>query len=128
MGTEPRSSEDVFVADALSDAARQVLAAGTSGAPGSDHEGQLSRGAARPLTRAERAAARNEPGVPKRVYAPASVRIPKHPLPADERFFPPDAAGSLSQVRTRNRSITPTSRVTETVHVFCELVLRKTPA
>lgn len=114
------------MADALSDAAQQVLDAGTSGAPGADPDGQLLRGAARPSTRAELGAARNDAGVPKRVYAPASVRVAKRPLPADERFFPPDAGSSPPQVRARTYALTSTSPGTATVHVSCELV--KTPA
>ena len=37
----------------------------------------------RPLTLVEKWAASDDPGLPRRVYAPASSRVPKEPLPAD---------------------------------------------
>ena len=47
----------------------------------------IGRGEARPLTREEREAAARDPGPAKTVYAPASERVPKPPLPADERLI-----------------------------------------
>jgi hypothetical protein len=44
-------------------------------------------GESRPLTREEREAAAADKGPAKTVYAPASERVPKPPLPADEKFI-----------------------------------------
>ncbi len=52
-----------------------------------DLEESIGRGEARPLTRAEREAAARDPGPAKTVYAPASARVPKPPLPADEKLI-----------------------------------------
>ena len=52
-----------------------------------DLEESIGRGEARPLTRAEREAAARDPGPAKTVYAPASERVPKPPLPADEKLI-----------------------------------------
>jgi hypothetical protein len=52
-----------------------------------DLEESIGRGEARPLTRAEREAAAHDPGPAKTVYAPASERVPKPPLPADEKLI-----------------------------------------
>ena len=52
-----------------------------------DLEESIGRGEARPLTRAEREAAARDPGPAKTVYAPASKRVPKPPLPADEKLI-----------------------------------------
>jgi len=41
----------------------------------------------RPLTREEREAAERDPGRPERVYAPASERVPKDPIPGDDRLI-----------------------------------------
>ena len=43
----------------------------------------LLAGLPRPLTYRERRAAASDPGLAPRVYAPASARVPKRPLPAD---------------------------------------------
>jgi hypothetical protein len=50
-------------------------------------EESIGRGEARPLTRAEREAAARDPGPAKTVYAPASERVPRPPLPADEKLI-----------------------------------------
>jgi hypothetical protein len=50
-------------------------------------EESIGRGEARPLTREEREAATRDPGPAKTVYAPASERVPKPPLPADEKLI-----------------------------------------
>jgi hypothetical protein len=50
-------------------------------------EESIGLGQARPLTREEREAAARDPGVAKPVYAPASERVPKPPLPADEKLI-----------------------------------------
>ena len=47
----------------------------------------LGSGEARPLTREEREAAARAHGPAKTVYAPASERVPKPPLPADEKLI-----------------------------------------
>ena len=52
-----------------------------------DLEESIGRGEPRPLTRAEREAAARDPGAAKTVYAPASERVPKPPLPADEKLI-----------------------------------------
>jgi hypothetical protein len=52
-----------------------------------DLEESIGRGEARPLTREEREAAARDPGPAKTVYAPASERVPKPPLPEDERLI-----------------------------------------
>jgi hypothetical protein len=52
-----------------------------------DLEESIGRGEARPLTREEREAAKRDPGAAKTVYAPASERVPKPPLPADEKLI-----------------------------------------
>jgi hypothetical protein len=54
-----------------------------------DLEESIGRGEARPLTREEREAAARDPGPAKTVYAPASERVPKPPLPADEKLINP---------------------------------------
>jgi len=48
-----------------------------------DLEESIGRGEARALTREEREAAAHDRGPAKTVYAPASERVPKPPLPAD---------------------------------------------
>ena len=50
-------------------------------------EESIALGEARPLTREEREAAARDPGPAKTVYAPASERVPKPPLPADEKLL-----------------------------------------
>ncbi len=52
-------------------------------------EESIGRGESRPLTREEREAAAHDPGPAKTVYAPASERVPKQPLPADEKLIHP---------------------------------------
>jgi hypothetical protein len=52
-----------------------------------DLEESIGRGEARPLTRDEREAAARDPGPAKTVYAPASERVAKPPLPADEKLI-----------------------------------------
>jgi hypothetical protein len=52
-----------------------------------DLEESIGRGEARPLTREEREAAARDTGPAKTVYAPASERVPKPPLPADEKLI-----------------------------------------
>jgi hypothetical protein len=52
-----------------------------------DLEESIGRGEPRPLTREEREAAARDPGAAKTVYAPASERVPKPPLPADEKLI-----------------------------------------
>jgi hypothetical protein len=42
---------------------------------------------ARPLTDDEREAAERDPGRPERVYAPRAARVPKEPIPADEKLM-----------------------------------------
>ena len=51
-----------------------------------DLEESIGRGEPRPLTREEREAAARDPGPAKTVYAPASERVPKPPLPEDEKL------------------------------------------
>jgi hypothetical protein len=46
----------------------------------------ISLGESRPLTREEREAAARDKGVAEPVYAPASARVPKPPVPGDEKF------------------------------------------
>jgi hypothetical protein len=50
-------------------------------------EESVGLGEARPLTREEREAAARDPGPAKTVYAPASERVPRAPLPADEKLI-----------------------------------------
>jgi len=50
-------------------------------------EESMGRGEPRPLTRQEREAAAHDPGPAKTVYAPATERVAKPPLPADERLI-----------------------------------------
>ena len=50
-------------------------------------EESIGRGESRPLTREEREAAARDAGPAKTVYAPATERIPKPPLPADEKLI-----------------------------------------
>jgi hypothetical protein len=50
-------------------------------------EESMGRGESRPLTREEREAAARDPGPAKTVYAPATERIAKPPLPADEKLI-----------------------------------------
>lgn len=50
-------------------------------------EESIGLGEARPLTREERAAAAHDPGPVQSVYAPASERIAKPPLPGDEKLI-----------------------------------------
>ena len=52
-----------------------------------EQEESIGRGEARPLTREEREAAARDEGPAKTVYAPASERVPKPPLPADEKLI-----------------------------------------
>ena len=46
----------------------------------------LTLDSARPLTEEERKAADRDTRVGERVYAPASERVPKPPVPGDEKF------------------------------------------
>jgi hypothetical protein len=50
-------------------------------------EESIGLGQPRPLTREEREAAARDRGPAKTVYAPASERVPKSPLPADEKLI-----------------------------------------
>jgi hypothetical protein len=50
-------------------------------------EESVGLGQARPLTREEREAAERDSGEVKTVYAPASARVPKQPLPSDEKLI-----------------------------------------
>jgi hypothetical protein len=50
-------------------------------------EESIGLGEARPLTRDEREAAARDPGPAKTVYAPASERVPKAPLPGDDKLI-----------------------------------------
>ena len=50
-------------------------------------EESIGTGESRPLTREEREAAARDPGPARTVYAPASERVPKPPLPADEKLI-----------------------------------------
>jgi hypothetical protein len=50
-------------------------------------EESIGLGQARPLTREEREAAARDSGVVKPVYAPASERVSKPPLPGDEKLI-----------------------------------------
>ncbi len=50
-------------------------------------EESIGLGEARPLTREEREAAARDTGPVKSVYAPASERVPKPPLPGDEKLI-----------------------------------------
>ena len=52
-----------------------------------DLEESIGRGGPRPLTREEREAAARDPGPAKTVYAPASERVAKPPLSADEKLI-----------------------------------------
>ena len=60
-----------------------------------DLEESIGRGESRPLTRDEREAAARDPRQAKPVYAPASERVSKPPLPADEELInrPEENAG-----------------------------------
>jgi hypothetical protein len=53
------------------------------------HEEGIGLGQSRPLTREEREASARHSGEAKTVYAPASARVPKPPLPADEKLINP---------------------------------------
>jgi hypothetical protein len=50
-------------------------------------EESIALGEARPLTREEREAAAHTGPTVETVYAPASERVPKQPLPADEKLI-----------------------------------------
>jgi hypothetical protein len=50
-------------------------------------EESIGLGEARPLTREEREAAARDAGPAKTVYAPASERVSKPPLPDDEKLI-----------------------------------------
>jgi len=50
-------------------------------------EESFGLGEARPLTREEREAAARDRGPVESVYAPASERVPKPPLPGDEKLI-----------------------------------------
>ena len=50
-------------------------------------EESVGLGEARPLTREEREAAARDRGPVETVYAPASERVPKPPLPGDEKLI-----------------------------------------
>jgi len=50
-------------------------------------EESIGLGEPRPLTREEREAAKADHGVAKPVYAPASERVAKPPLPGDEKLI-----------------------------------------
>ena len=47
----------------------------------------LAHAPARPLTDDEEDATEHDPGRPARTYAPASARVPKEPLPGDDRLI-----------------------------------------
>ena len=47
----------------------------------------LSQTPARPLTDEEEDAAEHDHGRPARTYAPASARVPKEPLPGDDKLI-----------------------------------------
>ena len=49
----------------------------------------------RPLSGLEKSAAAHDPGLPHRVYAPASARVSKQPLPCDAELM---AAGLLHTI------------------------------
>lgn len=118
---ERPTSEDVFVAEVLPDSPVRDMLDRRRPALGANAETQLSRGAARPLTRAEREAAQNDRGIPRRVYAPASLRVAKRALPADERFI---LLGPASRPRAHERAHTVALRAsaTATVRVSSELI------
>ena len=50
-------------------------------------EESIGTGQGRPLTREEREAAKHDSGIVETVYAPASERVAKPPLPADEKLI-----------------------------------------
>ena len=50
-------------------------------------EESIGLGESRPLTREEREAAARDPGPANTVYAPASERVAKPPLPADAKLI-----------------------------------------
>ena len=50
-------------------------------------EESIALGQSRPLTREEREAAARDQGPAKTVYAPATERVAKPPLPADEKLI-----------------------------------------
>ena len=53
-------------------------------------EESIGLGEARPLTREEREAAARDTGPAKTVYAPASERVAKPPLPGDDKLINQD--------------------------------------
>ena len=118
---ERTTSEDVFVVEVLPDSLLRDALDRRRPALGANGETQLSRGAARPLTGAEREAAQNDPGVSPRVYAPASLRVAKRPLPADERFFLLCPA-SRPRAHERPHTIALRGSATAAVRVSSELI------
>lgn len=66
----------------------------------SDMERGLASDPARPLSDEEREAARADAGVPPRVYAPASERVPKAPLPGHE-----DLAGHVDPTTPERQAV-----------------------
>lgn len=50
-------------------------------------EESIALGESRPLSREEREAAKRDKGPAKTVFAPASERVPKPPLPEDEKLI-----------------------------------------
>jgi hypothetical protein len=61
-----------------------------------DYVDTLSHTPARPLTDDEEDAAEHDPGRPARTYAPASARVPKAPLPGDDRLINAGKGGPSS--------------------------------
>jgi hypothetical protein len=108
----PETWEDVFVAHALSGSnvseptprSRYASESGTRAQLGPGWERELSRGVARSLSRTESAAAQSDQGLRRRVFAPAAQRVPKPPLPADERFYPPISATNWPEAQPRYQS------------------------
>jgi hypothetical protein len=56
----------------------------------------------RPLTKDEREAAEHDPGIAERVYAPASERVPKDPLPGHREFVDRADASTPERVAAAN--------------------------
>ena len=53
----------------------------------SEYVDELTDTPSRPLTDEEKEAAEQDPGRQERTYAPASERVPKEPLPGDEKVI-----------------------------------------
>ena len=71
--------------EALHDEARLPLAGEDPAREAEVHD--LVNEPDRPLTEAEKEAAERDPGRSERVYAPASARVPKQPVPGDDRLI-----------------------------------------